>query len=114
VAGLAREERFEEGEDIVVEGHSSGPFFLLLEGDATVLVHGEVRGKLGLGDSFGEMSLIDRRPRSATIRARVPVTALAISSWDFVGVLERNWAVTHKVLVQLSERVRQLDDNLCL
>jgi CRP-like cAMP-binding protein len=60
------------------------------------------------------MSLLDRRPRSATIRATTDVTALAISSWDFLGVLERNWAVTNKILTQMSERIRQLDQNPCL
>jgi CRP/FNR family cyclic AMP-dependent transcriptional regulator len=114
VADLVREEHFREGEDIVVEGHSSGPLFLIVAGEATVLVHDVERGRYGPGDSLGEMSLIDRRPRAATVRARTDVTALAISSWDFLGVLEHSWPVTIKVLTQMSDRIRQLDQNPCL
>ena len=114
VADVAREERFRAGEDIVTEGRPSGPFFLLTEGDAQVLVGGEARNKLGPGDSFGEMSLIDRQPRSATIRAITDVTALSIGSWDFLTLLERNWDLAHAVMVQLSQRVREHDRDPCL
>jgi CRP-like cAMP-binding protein len=114
VADLGREERFAAGEDIVSEGHSAGPFFLLTEGDALVIVGGKERGKLGAGDFFGEMSLLDGRPRSATIRAVGEVRALSIGSWDFLALLERNWSMTHKLLVELGRRVRVLDENPCL
>jgi CRP-like cAMP-binding protein len=114
VADLAREARFAPGEDIVTEGHSAGPFFLLTEGDALVIVGGKERGKLGQGDYFGEMSLLDGRPRSATVRAIGDVRALAISSWDFLALLERNWSMTHKLLNELAHRVRALDENPCL
>ena len=114
VADVARAERFRAGEDIVTEGHSSGPFYLLTEGDAQVLVAGQAKNKLGPGDFFGEMSLIDREPRSATIRAISDVTALAITSWDFLTLLERNWDLAHAVMVELSRRVRAHDQDPCL
>jgi CRP-like cAMP-binding protein len=115
VAELAREERFRAGEEIVTEGHSSGPFFLLTDGDAVVLVRGDEKRKLGPGDFFGEMALIDRQPRSATVRALGDVTALSISSWDFLTVLERNWPLAYGLMVELSRRVREQDaENPCL
>jgi CRP-like cAMP-binding protein len=115
VAELAREEKFRTGEDIVIEGHSSGPFFLLIEGDAVVLVRGAEVRKLGPGDFFGEMALIDRQPRSATVRALGDVSALSISSWDFLTVLERNWSLAYALMVELSRRVREHDaENPCL
>jgi CRP-like cAMP-binding protein len=114
VADLGREARFAPGEDIVTEGHSAGPFFLLTEGDALVIVGGKERGKLGRGDFFGEMSLLDGRPRSATVRAIGDVRALSIGSWDFLALLERNWSMTHKLLTELAHRVRVLDENPCL
>jgi CRP-like cAMP-binding protein len=114
IADLARKARFAPGEDIITEGHSSGPFFLITEGDALVIVGGKERGKLGPGDFFGEMSLLDGQPRSATIRAIGDVRAHAISSWDFLALLERNWSMTHKLLVDIAHRVRVLDENPCL
>jgi CRP/FNR family cyclic AMP-dependent transcriptional regulator len=114
VAELAREEHFAAGEDIVTQGHSSGPFFLLTDGDAVVLVGDRERSKLGPGNFFGEMSLVDQEPRSATIRALSDVTALSISSWDFLTVLERHWDLTRQLLVELSRRVRALDQDPCL
>jgi CRP/FNR family cyclic AMP-dependent transcriptional regulator len=114
VAELAREERFRAGEDIVTQGHSSGPFFLITDGEANVLVNGAEVRKLGPGDFFGEMSLIDHEPRSATIRASNDVTTLSISSWDFLTLLERQWDLTHKLLKTLSQRVRERDADPCL
>lgn len=114
VADVARAERFRAGEDIVTEGHSSGPFYLLTDGDAEVLVGGAAKNKLGPGAFFGEMSLIDRAPRSATIRALTDVAALAITSWDFLTLLERNWDLAHAVMVELSKRVRAHDQDPCL
>lgn len=114
VADLARDERFAPGEDIVTEGHSAGPFFLITEGDATVTVGGAERTKLGPGAFFGEMSLLDGQPRSATVRAIGDVTTISISSWDFLSLLERNWTMAQKLLAELSRRVRVLDENPCL
>jgi CRP-like cAMP-binding protein len=114
VADLAREERYAAGEDIVAEGHSSGPLFVLTEGDATLVVGGAEVGKLGPGDFFGEMSLLDQQPRSATIRAVSEVRAFAVSPWDFLGLLERNWELSHKLLVELARRVRERDQEPCL
>jgi CRP-like cAMP-binding protein len=114
VAELAREEWFRSGEDIVTQGHSSGPFFLITDGEASVLVNDTEVRKIGPGDFFGEMSLIDHQPRSATIRAATDVTTLSISSWDFLTLLERHWDLTHKLLVTLSQRVRERDADPCL
>ena len=114
IADVARAEHFRAGEDIVTEGHSSGPFYLLTEGDAQVLVGGEAKNTLGPGQFFGEMALIDRQPRSATIRAISDVTALAITSWDFLTLLERNWDLAHGVMMELSKRVREHDRDPCL
>jgi CRP-like cAMP-binding protein len=114
VADLARTQRFADGEDIVTEGHPSGPLFVITEGDAAIIKDGTERGKLGVGDFFGEMSLIDGQPRSATIRAIGDVVTLSISSWDFLSLLERNWTMAQKLLAELARRVRGLDENVCL
>ena len=110
VTRTAREEAFVAGEELVGEGKQAGPMFVLLEGKATVLVQGQERGSLGPGDFFGEMALLDRQPRSATVRADSDVVALAISSWDFLALLRESWELTHQVLTALAARVRILDN----
>ena len=109
VAEEAREELFSPNQDIVSEGQSGGPFFCITEGRADVVVDGKKIGDLGPGAYFGEMSLFEGGSRSATIRATTHVKALAITSWNFLAILQGNWEITKKVLAELSKRVRDLE-----
>lgn len=109
IADGAREELFSPNQDIVSEGQSGGPFFCITEGRAEILVDGKKMGELGPGSYFGEMSLLEGGARSATIRATTHVKALAITSWNFLAILQENWDITKKVLAELSRRVRDLE-----
>jgi CRP-like cAMP-binding protein len=109
LARFVREDTFKAGEDIVTEGDSGGPFYLIISGEARAIVDGRSRGLIGPGQSFGEISLIDRGPRSATIRASTEVMTLAISSWNFLSMLEENWKLAHKIMIELCRQIRTLD-----
>jgi CRP-like cAMP-binding protein len=109
VAGQVREEYFNPGEDIVKQGGAGGPFYLIAEGRAKVLINGRARGAIGPGGSFGEIALLDQGPRSATIRAETHIKAMAISSWNFLALLQDSWKLNHKVMKGLCRRVRELD-----
>ena len=111
VAADGREEMYSTGQDIVTQGDSGGPFFMLLEGRAQILRDGKVRRTLEPGAYFGEMSLVDHKPRSATVRAETNVRGLAIPSYSFMAMLESNFSLAKKVMAHLSNRVRELDDN---
>ncbi|HVF12851.1 MAG TPA: cyclic nucleotide-binding domain-containing protein [Actinomycetota bacterium] len=102
-------ETFPAGRVIVKEGSAGGRFFLIIEGLAKVSINGRTRTTLGPGDFFGEMSLIDRSPRSATVTAETGVQALSLASWNLLALLEEHWALTHKVLKVLAARIRELD-----
>ena len=82
-------------------------FFLILDGTASVDVATETRGPLRPGAFFGEMSLLDGGPRSATIVAETPVRLLVISRRNFSVLLKEVPGLTHSLLVTLSRRVRQ-------
>jgi len=110
IVDLAREELFSPGQDIVTEGQAGGPFFCITEGRADVIVHGKKVRELSPGAHFGEMALFEGSPRSATVRANTHVKALAITSWNFLAMLQDNWDLTKKILGELSRLVRELQE----
>jgi CRP-like cAMP-binding protein len=109
VVACARQEVFPAGAEVVSQGKAGGPFFVILEGAAEVLVDAGVQRRLGPGDFFGEMALLEHRPRSGTVRATEPLTTVTITSWDFLALLEESWPLCQKVLVELCRRVREGD-----
>jgi CRP/FNR family transcriptional regulator, cyclic AMP receptor protein len=98
--------------DVVEEGATGVGFHLILEGEADVLVGGVPRAKLRAGDYFGEMSLLDGGPRSATVRSVTPVRTLALTSWAFMPLLDKMPSIARKLLVEMSRRLRQVEDSL--
>ena len=66
-------------------------------------------GQAGPGTFFGEISLIDKGPRSATVVAKTNVRALSVASHNFLGLLEDHPGMARKVMVELCRTVRRLD-----
>lgn len=109
---LARESSekiYAAGTVVIEEGQKGGRFFLVLGGRAKVLTKGRTRRHLAPGDFFGEMSLIDGSPRSATVVAETDLTLLTIASWNFMAILQESWPMTRKVMADLCRRIRSLD-----
>ncbi len=98
--------QFPQGETIVSEGLLASDFYLLLAGQAEVLMRGRRRRVLEPGDYFGEMSVIDGGPRSATVRALTRVTALRLDRRAFLRLLDREGSIGRKILLVMSERLR--------
>ncbi len=99
------------GGDIVEEGRGAAGFHLILEGSATVVRGGQTRGTLGPGDYFGEISLIDGKPRSATIRTEGPVRTLSLPAWNFMPLLDAHPSMARKLLVGLCQHLRALESS---
>jgi len=93
-------------------GDAGDAFYLLLDGAARVEVSARKRVRLGPGDYFGEMSLLDGGPRSATVVAETPVRLLAIRRRDFTTLLRSAADLTENLLATLSRRVRQAEGAL--
>jgi CRP-like cAMP-binding protein len=97
------------GHDIVVKGGNGVGFMILTDGTVTVTTSQGKTRKLGPGDSFGEMALLDHEGRSATIRADTEVTLATIPEWNFKSFLEVHPEVAYRLLQALSRRVRQAE-----
>jgi CRP-like cAMP-binding protein len=109
VLALTKEVLHSAGKQILEEDHSGVGFHLIVKGNATVNVGGSEVARFGPGDYFGEMSIIDGLPRSATVTAVDDVTTLAIASWDFEGLMEQHPSMMRAMLVELSGRIRQIE-----
>jgi CRP/FNR family cyclic AMP-dependent transcriptional regulator len=84
----------------------------VLSGRVEIVRDDQSLGAFGPGDFFGEMSLLDQAPRSATIRAIEPTVCLMLSSWDFKAVIERHPSIAIKLLEVLSRRLRVADERM--
>ena len=106
VAATAREISHPDGKEITEEGGSGVGFHLINSGKATVSVGDAARPDLGPGDYFGEISLIDGKPRSATVTAKGDLTTISMVSWDFTPLLEKEPEVSKGLLMVLCARLR--------
>ena len=90
-------------------GEAGEEFFMILDGSAHVEVPDGRQSTLRPGDFFGEMSLLDEGPRSATVTAETAIRLLVIRRRHFAVLLHEAPALTMKILTILSRRVRQLE-----
>ena len=105
VASIADEIDLTEGKELTREGDRGREFFVLLEGQAEVRKGSDVLNTLGEGDFLGEIALVTKQPRTATVTTTSPVRALVITERDFAELLRRSPDVGQGVLEALAERV---------
>ena len=91
------------------EGEVGQTFYFILSGTATVLRHGRKVAELGAGGYFGELALLDRLPRSATVKAATDLELLVISQKDFNKLLMDSPSLTRKLLIASATRLRNAD-----
>lgn len=106
VLSRARVVEHEGDGEILEEGQGAAGFHLILEGKVAVLQNGGIRRTLGPGDYFGEISLIDGKPRSATVRTEGPVRTLSLAAWNFAPLLDAHPSMARKLLIGLCEHLR--------
>jgi CRP/FNR family cyclic AMP-dependent transcriptional regulator len=112
IAAEADEVKEEAGTVLTKQGGLGQEFLLILEGGARVERDGTVIARLGPGDFFGEMSLIDGLPRSASVIAESPSVLLVIQSRSFRSLLDAVPELQRKLLVTLCARLRAADARL--
>lgn len=109
---LGKEVEFSNGSQIVKEGSAGVGFHLITNGTAKVIMRGRTRARLRPGDFFGEISVIDRGPRTATVQAEGDVRTFSIASWDFLGLIDTSPTIARKLLVELCSRLRSCQKSL--
>ena len=100
------ERHFAAGETIAAEGESGLNFFVVESGEASITVGGTEVQQLHPGDSFGEIALVDKSARSATVTATTEMRCHALPVWSFRSFAQTHPDVTWKLLELLTERLR--------
>jgi CRP-like cAMP-binding protein len=106
LAKRMQERSFNEGETITKEGETGLGFFVIQDGNATVSRNGEIVRNLGPGDFFGEIALIDKGPRSATVIATTDLLCRGMTAWEFKPFVEEHPEVAWALLQTLVGRLR--------
>jgi CRP/FNR family transcriptional regulator, cyclic AMP receptor protein len=111
LAELAAAIDFPAGHVIARQGEIGTGFFVIVAGGVRVVRDGTVVARLGPGEFFGELSVLDRMPRNATVAAEGPTSCLALASWDFEKVLLDQPALTLAILRGVASRLREVTDS---
>lgn len=111
VADICFAADYEPGDAILREGERDAQHMAVItQGSANVVAKGRAITTVGPGDIVGEMALLDGRPRSATVVAETPVTAVVLYRTAFTGLLEELPSMYPALLVSLAQRLRACDD----
>jgi len=108
VAELATISEFGKGEVVIQAGEKGDAFFVILSGQARV--RGRPRARLlRAGDYFGEMALIDGRPRSATITAADDLQTMKLPRQAFLKVVRQEPGIALAMMAEMAARIRRLE-----
>jgi CRP-like cAMP-binding protein len=105
VAHIADELDLPAGKEMATEGDRGREFFVLLDGEAEVTKGGERINTMKPGDFFGEIALVTKMPRTASVTATTDVNVLVITERDFDALLKKSSEVGRSVAEALAERV---------
>jgi CRP/FNR family transcriptional regulator, cyclic AMP receptor protein len=113
IAESFKEHKYEPNVVIEAEGEKGISMFLIKDGTVDIKRGGKVLANLGPGQFFGEMSLLDSQPRSASaISGSSPVTCLVMTSWAWEGFLRTKPEIAISLLREMARRLRETDKKL--
>lgn len=105
IARLTDDLEVPSGTVLFEEGTTGHEFFVIIDGDADVTKQGRRLRKMGAGDFFGEIALLERMERTATVTARTPLRFFVVSDSAFRSLLSAHPGIELKVLRALARRV---------
>ena len=109
IAGAGREVTFEKGKTILREGEPGLALLLILDGKVEVLKKGKLV-TLGKGRFFGEMTVIDDKPRSADVVAVAPTRCFGLTAWAFAALVRTYLEIALAVMKELVRRLREVQE----
>jgi CRP/FNR family transcriptional regulator, cyclic AMP receptor protein len=92
-----------EGKQLAEEGEYAYDLFIIKDGKAEVVQEGKTVAELGAGEFFGEMGVLEKAKRNATVVAKTPMTLLTLSSWD----VKRLESKSPEAMKQLEDAIEQ-------
>lgn len=105
IAGAADELDLPAGRTLITEGERGREFMVIVSGEVEVRKNGRKISTLGPGSFIGEMALLSKAPRSATVTTTTPVDLFVLTDRAFLGLLDKTPAIWLKVARALAERV---------
>ena len=109
VARRAEEVRVPAGKVLVTEGETGHEFFVILEGMAKVSRQGRRVNTIGPGAAFGELALLDKAPRNATVVADSDMELVVLGQREFAGIIDEVPGFARKLLAGMAKRLREAD-----
>ena len=110
LASLATQIDVPAGKVLATQGQPGREFFVVVSGKAEATRGNVPIGVLGPGTFFGEMSLLENKPRVATVTTTEPTSVLVLTAQEFDSLVEMMPAVDRKILVVLAERLRDVEE----
>jgi CRP/FNR family cyclic AMP-dependent transcriptional regulator len=109
IAKIAVVEPRAAGASLVTEGETGSNAFVILQGKCRVNRNGRRVGEVEAGGIVGELSMLNRAPRNATVIAETPLEVAIIPRKEFLALLDSSPSIRHKLLTSLAARVQELD-----
>ena len=109
LARRAEDVRVPAGKVLVNEGETGHEFFVILDGTARVTRRGKRVATLGPGSAFGELALLDKAPRNATVIAETPMELVVLGQREFAGIIDEVPGFARKLLAGMASRLREAD-----
>ncbi len=109
MARRAEDVQVEPGRVLVTEGSTGSEFFVIIDGSANVSRRGRKVATLGPGDGFGELALLDKAPRNATVTAQTSMEIVVLGQREFGGLIDEVPGFARKLLAGMARRLRESD-----
>jgi len=106
LASRIDEVQLKPGQTLISEGQPTESFFILKSGSVQVTRGGQQVARLGSGEFFGEIGMLDRGPASATVVTEGPVEAMVLSHAQFRDAIKGNDTLAMQVIAAMAERLR--------
>jgi CRP/FNR family cyclic AMP-dependent transcriptional regulator len=103
IASSMKQRTFQAGDQVTTEGQGGVGFFVIEDGEALVSVGGDERRRLGPGDYFGEVALLNQSVRTATVTAQTELRCYGLTSWEFRPLVETHGSIAWKLLQVMSK-----------